>query len=269
MRVAGQFQPWLSLLVCCVLLVPPGSIADKKEVIRQAKESYYNLPSQGLLEVQIAVTPNWAAVLRRELKSDIPPDHPALKLLGGLHFWLSLDQKGTARISHQIDTAPANQKSMADFHQTVSGVEEMLSGFATSIGPYLFTSPFPEIDSEYQLEEMSEQYRLTYKQGQFDVVTIMKKNFTITYLQVTGSAFTGSVKPQFIRTARGLLISGYQSTYQAGSEKLTDLVSAQIEYKDVEGFQLPERILIDTTSKASNLEWELRFSDYQVKKRKP
>jgi hypothetical protein len=266
MRHAKPFQFWLAVLLNCTLLVPPGSAADKKDIIRQARQSYYNLPSQGLFEVQIAVTPNWTAFLHEELKSDIPPDHPALKFLNGLHFWLSLDQKGAAKISHQIDATPSSQQSLNGLNQTVSGVEQMLSGFAQSVSPFLFTSPFPEVESEYQLEEQGDQYRITYKEGDFNITTIMKKDFAITDLQVAGPAFTASGKPHFTKTDKGFLISGYESNYQFASGKESHL-AVQIEYNNVEGLQLPGKLLVDATANGSTHKWQLQFSDYQVKKR--
>jgi hypothetical protein len=268
MRRAKLFQFSLAVLLNCTLLVPPGSAADKKEIIRQARQSYYNLPRQGLFEVQVAVTPDWTAVLREELKSDVPPGHPALKLLNGLHFWLALDQKGAAKISHQIDATPASQESLNGLNQTVSGVEQMLSGYAQSVGPFLFTSPFPEVESEYQLEEQGDQYRITYKEGDFNVTTIMKKDFAITDLQVAGPAFTASVKPQFTKTDTGFLINSYQSDYQFAQGKESHL-AVRMEYNNVEGFQLPGKLLVDATANGRTHKWQLQFSDYQVKKRRP
>jgi hypothetical protein len=268
MRHAKLFQLLLALLLNCALLVPSGSAADKKEIIRQARQSYYNLPSQGLFEVQSTVTPNWNAFLHEELKSDIPPDHPALKLLNGLHFWLSLDQKGAAKISHQIDTTPASQESFNDLNQTISGVEQMLSGFAQSVSPFLFTSPFPEVESEYHLEEQGDQYRITYKEGDFNVTTTMKKDFAITDLLVTGPAFTASLKPQFTKTDKGFLINGYQGNYQFASGKESHL-AVQMEYNNIEGFQLPGKLLVDATADGRTHKWQLQFSGYQVKKRGP
>jgi len=269
MRKSRLSQLWLPVFFSCVVLGSPRNIGDKKELIRQARGSYYNLPGQGLFEAQSTVTPNWAAFLRKELKSDIPPDHPALKLLNGVHFWLSLDQKGAAKISHRIDATPANQKSIADLHQSVSGVEEMLDGFAKGVNPFLFTSPFPAVDSDYSLEEVDDQYRLIYKQGQFDTTTTMTKDFAIKEMDVAGPEFRGSMKPQFTKTDKGFLITAYDSTYQSASAKRPDWLSVQIDYAEVEGLQLPERVSMNTSSDAGTFKWELLFSAYQVKKRSP
>jgi hypothetical protein len=254
------------MLLVFGLLAPPGSGADKQEIIRQAKRAYYNLPSQGLIEMQSAVVPNWSAMLKEELKTDIPPDHPAFKILNGLHFWLSLDQKGSAKLSHQTDNTPTDQTSIENMNQTISGVEQVLSGFSQTVAPYLFTSPFPEIESAYELQEQGDQYRLSYKEGQFDILTIMKKDFAIVELKVSGPEFIASVKPELKGTPKGFLVTGYQATYQASSGTESYQLSVQIDYKEVEGFQVPNKLGVDATVNGAAHKMELQFTDYQIKK---
>jgi hypothetical protein len=266
MRRSRQFRIWLVLLLICGLLAPQGSAADKQEIIRQAKRAYYNLPSQGLIEMQSAVVPNWGAILKEELKTDVPPDHPAFKILNGLHFRLSLDEKGAAKLTHQTDNTPTDQASIENMNQTISGVEQVLSGFSQTVAPFLFTSPFPEVESAYELEEQGDQYRLSYKEGQFDVLTIMKKDFAIVEFKVSGPEFNASVKPQFKSTPKGFLVTGYQATYQASSGTESYQLSVQIDYQEVEGFQVPAKLGVDATVNAATHKMELQFTGYQIKK---
>ena len=44
------------------------------------------------MELQCSVTPDWAAIFSEELKSEIKPDNAALKLLNGIHFWVSVTE---------------------------------------------------------------------------------------------------------------------------------------------------------------------------------
>jgi hypothetical protein len=267
MRRSRQFKIWLVLLLICGLLAPPGSGTDKQEIIRQAKHAYYNLPSQGLLEMQSAVVPNWITTLKEELKTDIPPDHPALKILNGIHFWLSLDQKGAAKLTHQTDNTPADKASIEGMNQTISGVEQVLSGFSQTLAPFLFTSPFPEVESTYELQDQGEQYRLSYKEGQFDVVTIMKKDFAVVEMKVSGPELNASVKPELTSTPKGFLVTGYQATYQSGSGTESYQLSVRIDYKEVEGFQVPAKLGVDATVNGATHKMELQFTDYQIKKK--
>src|SRR5260370_20432013 len=259
-------QVLLVALLCGSSFAETGIGTDKREIVRAARQSYYNLPSQGLIEFQCSVTPNWTAILKEELKSDIPPDHPGLKLLNKVHFWLSLDQKGSAKLTHQSDYTHTDQKSIENLNQTISGVEEVLSGFSQTMAPFLFTSPFPEIAGTYELQEQGDQYRLSYREGQFDILTIMKKDFAIVELKASGPQIIASVKPQISGAQKGFLVTGYQATYQASSGTDSYQLSVQIDYKEVEGFQVPAKLQVDATASGANHKLELQFTDYQIKR---
>ena len=175
MRQSKIGQLLLVTLLCGCFFAARGTGTDKREILRAAQGSYYNLPSQGFIEFQCSAIPDWKAMLKEELKSDIPPDHPGLKLLSKVHFWLSLDEKGSAKLTHQSDYAPTDQKSIENLNQTISGMEEVLTGFSHTISPFLFTSPFPGIDGEYRLDEEQDGYKLSYREGRFDIETTMRK----------------------------------------------------------------------------------------------
>src|SRR5713226_2982660 len=259
------------LLVIALLygspFAPSGIGIDKREILRAAQQSYYNLPRQGFIEFQCSVIPDWMAILKEELKSEVPPDHPGLKVLNKIHFWLSWDQKGSPKLTHQSDYIPTDQKSMADLNQTISGMEETLTGFSHTISPFLFTSPFPQIDGDYKLEEKQDGYELSYREGRFDVETTMRKDFGIVQMKVAGPEFKGTIKPQLMKTDLGFLVTNYEGIYQPSSEKSAMRVSAQIDYKAVEGFQLPSNLKVDTAAAGGAHKIEFQFTDYQIKKR--
>jgi len=267
MKESRIYRFWLALLLVGSLLVSGGSAADKREIIRRAQGSYYNLPRQGCLEFQAAAVVNWSAILSAELKSDIAPDHPALKMLNGPHFWLALDEKGAAKVTHQKDVTPANEQSMENLNQTISGVEEVLSGFSQTMAPFLFTSPFPPVESDYDLEEEGDHYKISYREGGFEILNFMTRNLTITELRVSGPNLKASVKPHNTKTEKGYLVTGYEATYQSATGKDSYQVSVKIDYKEVDGLQLPGKLVVDATASGSSHRMELQFADYQVKKR--
>src|SRR4249919_1698851 len=96
-----------SLLISGLLaFAPAGSFeltAAQKDILQRTNKAYYNLPAEGLTEFQCAVVPDWSVTLKEELHQDFPPDHPAIKMLNEIHFWLALDQKGSAKLTHQMD----------------------------------------------------------------------------------------------------------------------------------------------------------------------
>ena len=110
MRRSKIVQLLLVTLLCGCFFAARGTGTDKREILRAAQQSYYNLPSQGFIEFQCSVIPDWMAILKEELKSEVPPDHPGLKVLNKIHFWLSWDQKGSPKLTHQSDYIPTDQK---------------------------------------------------------------------------------------------------------------------------------------------------------------
>jgi hypothetical protein len=267
MRNLKIAQALLVALFCGSSFTPRGISTDKQDILQAAQRSYYNLPRQGFIEFQCSVIPDWRAILKEELKSDIPADHPGVKLLSKIHFWLSLDEKGSAKLTHQSDYAPTDLKSIEGLNQTIGGMEEVLTGFSHTMSPFLFTSPFPKVDSDYKLDENQDGYQLSYREGRFDIQTTMRKDFGIIQTKVTSPELTGTVKPQLMKTDLGFLVIGYEGTYQPASESSTMRVSTQIDYKVVEGFQLPSELKIDTAASGSVHRIEVQFLDYQVKKR--
>jgi hypothetical protein len=95
----------------------------------------------------------------------------------------------------------------------------------------------------------------------------MRKDFGIVQMKVAGPEFAGTIKPQLVKTDLGFLLTSYEGIYQPSSEKSAMRVSAQIDYKAVEGFQLPSNLKVDTTAGSAVHRIEFQFTDYQVKKR--
>ncbi len=108
---------------------------------------------------------------------------------------------------------------------------------------------------------------MSYREGRFDVETTMRKDFGIVQMKVVGPEFTGTIKPQLVKTDLGFLVTSYEGTYQPPSESSTMRVSAQIDYKVVEGFQLPSNLKVDTAAAGGAHKIEFQFTDYQIKKR--
>ncbi len=146
-------------------------------------------------------------------------------------------------------------------------MEQAVSGFFETWSPFVLTSPFPELESEYQLEDLGKEYRLSYKEGSADVVTTMTKDLVITNLKVTTSTFDSVMKPQFAKSPGGFVLSGYDANYTPTSGPgLTHLI-VQIEYQEISGLQLPHKLNMDVVYDGTPSQMELVFSDYQVKRR--
>jgi hypothetical protein len=263
---------WLPVFLCCSVLgltLPFAygtGIPDKRDIVKQARAAYYSLRNRGLDEFQSSVQPNWRLVLKDQLAADPANAEKALTMLNGIHFVVSLGRDGAVKITHREDVAPVNEQAAEGFKQIFSGMEQAMSGFFDSWSPFMLTSPFPEVAGEYTLEELNDQYHLSYKDGPAAIATTMSKDLVISEIKVDSPEFKSVLKPQFTKSAQGFLLSGYEATYQGtGGGGASVQLNVRIENQPVSGLQLPRKLNLDGSYQGTPFQMELTFSDYQVK----
>ena len=270
MRKVSAVRLSVSLLICCWAFVPthsPGQvIANKQAILSQARQSYYNLHNEGLAAFQCSVTPNWEMLLQNQRKQDPAAVDAAVKTLNQLHFTASLAADNSVKLTHN-DLTGQSQQMMEALRQIYGGMEQMTSGFFDTWKLFMLRSPFPEVKSEYQLEALGPQFRLAYKDGTADVVTTMGRDLSITNLRVTTTDFDSSIQPTFTRTPKGLVLHAYDASYQSQKPEEATHLKVLIDYQEVQGFQMLEKLSLSGTYGGSAFAVELQFSDCHVSKR--
>jgi hypothetical protein len=253
------------LLVCGVAAAQSQKpVADRKKVIQEARQAYYNLRAAGLDEFRATIKPNWSLVLKDQLKANPVQGEAALKLLNGLHFSMLLDKDGKVTVTHHTDVEPANQQQRQGFDQIYSGLDQAITGFFTTWSVFMLSPPLPAIDSVYQVEDLGEQYRISYKDGESDVITTMGKDLIITEVKVNSKDFISSVRPQLTRTAKGFVLSGYSADYKPTSGAGVVKLDLKIQNQPVQGLQLPANLVLDSVLDGEPTHMELAFSEHQV-----
>jgi hypothetical protein len=175
-----------------------------------------------------------------------------------------MDASGNVKVDHSTDAPPPNEQVATGFNQIYSGMDQALSGFFQSWSPFVLTTPFPAVEGEYQLEDLGGEYKLSYKDGNADVVTRMNKDLLITAVTVNSPEFLSSVKPEFARTPKGFVLTGYSADYQPVSGKGVVQLNVQLEYNEVNGLQLPSRLKLDSVYDGAPTQMELAFAGYKV-----
>lgn len=242
-----------------------NKVAAQQEVVKRARQSYYSLRAAGLDEFQSTITPNWESVLRDQGISDPAQLQAALQLLSGLHFTMLLDHDGKVTVNHRTDVEPPNEQARQGFDQIYSGIDQAVSGFFATWSLFMLNSPFPASGSDFQLEDQGGQYRLSYKEGDSDVVTLMGKDLVISEIKVTSPQFLSIVKPQVHKSANGFVLDGYVGDYKPISGPGIVHLVVKIEHGPVNGLQLPLNLIADSTLDGTPTHMELAFSQYQVK----
>ena len=258
-----------ALFMACCLCAMSFSTAfavdlpNKKEIIARARQSYYNVRDQGLAGFRCEITPNWDSLLADTRKTDPASADRALKNLNQIHFSMTLATDNKVQITHTAPSAENAQQASA-LNQIFDGMQQMTSGFFDTANPFILSSPFPEVNSEYQLEEQGGQYRLSYKEGDADVVTLMNKGLVISSLNVTTPVFTSSIQPLFLENPKGLLLAGYTASYKSKTPGEDTDLSVQIIYQEIDGLQLPQKLNLAGTYGGSPFKVEVTFSGYQI-----
>jgi hypothetical protein len=258
----------LPLLMACCLVATAQSqtaVADSKKVIEDARHAYYSLRMAGLDEFRATVKPNWALVLKDQIKTDPVGAQAGLKLLNGIHFSMLLDRTDKVTVTHQTDTVPSNEQQRKGFDDIYSGMDQAINGFFTTWSLFMLNSPFPAPDSNYTLENLGTQYRLSYKDGAADVVTMMGKNLIITDIKVSSADFNSSVRPQFVHTPKGFVLTGYDADYKPTSGSGVVKLSLKIDHEPISGLQLPVNLVLDSVMDGAPTHMELAFSEHAVK----
>lgn len=248
MNKPGRRAPAVAASICLLLLAVATAQAadksDKKQVIQKARASYYSLQANGLVEFQCDLAPDWNALLQEQRKTNPNAVDQTVQLLGQLRFTVTLGTRGPAKITHTT-IAPANAEMTKALEQIYGGMEQMVTGFFDTWKPFMITSPLPEANSAYQLEEEPNQWSLSYKEGPADVATTMTKDLAISALKVTTAEFNSTLKPQFSASPKGLLLAGYQAEYYGKSPAETTKLNVRIGYQEVSGLQLPRTLGLD------------------------
>jgi len=240
---------------------------DKKELISQARSMHYSMRREGLDSFQANISVNWEVVLKGQASTPEQKTN-ALRMLNGLHFGQSFDAAGKSTITHRADVPAPNAGVQAGYDQIFSGMDQAITGFMDTYKLFMVTSPFPETNSAYTLEDASYGYRLTYKDGNSDVTTRMTKDYEILEMIVNSPEFDSSVRPSYVKMNNQFVMNGYEGDYRPAKTK-TGVVklAATIDHTVVDGIRLPSRLHIKSSIDDMGSESELNFSDYIVKKK--
>jgi hypothetical protein len=252
--------------MCLIFLAPPAvHAADKRDVIEKARASYYSLKSNGLIQFQCNLTPDWEALLKDTRKSDPDGTDRAVRTLKQLRFTVSLGTSGSAKVTHTTVT-PTNGQMAEGLNKVYGGMEQMVSGFFDTWSPFMVTSPLPAVDSNYVLDEKQGQWNLSYKEGTADVATTMSRDLAISALKVTTPEFNSTIQPQFSRSPKGFVLTGYQAEYFGKSPDEATKLNVRIAYQEVDGLQLPQTLSLDGSYGGSPFQVAVTFSGCRATK---
>lgn len=224
---------------------PTLGLAERKEILRKAKQSYYSLKTTGFAEFRFQAVPDWDSMYK-DLHTDAVANDQLLPILKKTHFMVVVGPDGASSVSHQSDDAPPSEEVAERIRKTTNGVDQVLTGFLHTWTGFSMAPLFPDIDSDYQVEDTGTEYRVSYKEGETDLVTTIGRDYAIKNIQVTASTMNIAMQPAWKTVKSGFLLTGYDATIKTDSGGLQTL-SVAIQYEELEGLNLPNAITAKVT----------------------
>jgi hypothetical protein len=253
----------VSSLICCLWLPSfafTQAVANRHDVVRKAAQAYYNLPKEGFVSFRCTLAPNYDALDPGLRQSNPAAADARLQTLSQLHVAVVVEADGKATVSHNDVAAPY-------LKDVVRNLDLMMTSFFQLWSPYVVESPFPAVDSEYQVEDLGSQYRLSYKEGLASVAMTLDKDSTVGAVMVTRPEVNSVTWPQFTKTPKGFLPVSLDNDVRIPSQGGAAHVRTVITYQEVAGLQLPKTIKNTVTSNGTSYESEVALTGCAATKR--
>lgn len=164
------------------------------------------------------------------------PDPQKIAQLEEVQYSISVNGDGTVIVKPfrsgggEIDPA---------LDQPVNGMKQMLQGFYTTWLPMVFANPFPDPEAPYSIKRDPERYRILSKDGETAAEIVVDKKYLATEMTVDTPQLKVKMMPTYLKTDEGLLLTSIDSELNGGQMK----VYVAIDYKAVQGYQLPDHVL--------------------------
>jgi hypothetical protein len=172
-----------------------------------------------------------------------------------------IDEQGSVKLT---PFWPAGSNVDSSLDQIITEGQQVVEGFFKSWIPMLVTGAFPaDQDQNYALSDQPDGYHLIQTVGDATVEMILSKEIVLTAMKVNSSTANVLMLPKYSKTEKGLFLTGVDTDINKG----TQIVNFQVQYKTVEGFQLPDKVYYQVTSPAYKTSFDLKFTQYQLTKR--
>jgi len=264
MKKQWRHSATIAYALVLLSITPTMWSADKKAVLLQTNQAYYNLKSNGMAEFSCQVSPDWDAGYK-EIKMDSVGRDQILPIAKQMKFLVAVGPSGAATVSHEIGQASPSDDVADRLQKMAGGIEQMIRGFFQTWSQMMVNPPLPGTAEEYQMEEKLDGYRFTAEATKIQVAVSVSRDLIVDSIYAKTPEFEGTVHPQFERTKGGLVLRSYDATYKTQSGNAQQL-SVNVQYQEIEGLKLPRTITLTMSLPQGHLEMPITLSECKVKK---
>jgi hypothetical protein len=224
-----------------------------RDVLSQARGAYYSLGRKEFKGFTATIEPNWEVILAQTAT-------PAnLKIFRDVRFSMVVDASGAVTVSHEVGPNAAKPELQPIVNQIHHDIQRLVTSFFNTWRIFVVSSPFPETGNQTQLKSSSKQYHVSYQTQSGEVTITMNSDFLIKEWNLSGPTVRRTVKPQFQKTVDGFLLTGYQTLFEPVGNGIKTTMDVDIEYQDVNGIKVPQKVRLNGIYGSEPVEAELAF----------
>lgn len=242
------------MLVLVLVLIVPASRGQQSStnptVISRARTTHYSLARKGFKGYTATIEPNWEVILAQTATSE------SLKVFRAVRFSMVVDGSGAVTVSHEVG---ANAPNAELVNRIRYDVQRLVTGFFNTWRIFVVSSPFPEPEQQIKLENSRKQHRASYTTQSGEVTIIMAADFSITEWNFSGPTVKRTIKPQFQKTADGLLLTDYKQLFEPIGNGIKTTLDFHIQYQDLNGMKVPQKVRLSGMHGSEPVEAELTF----------
>jgi hypothetical protein len=227
---------------------PRQQSTTNHDVITRARTTYYSLARKGFKGFSATVEPNWEVILAQTATS------ANLKVFRAVRFSMVVDENGAVTLSHEVGP---NAPSAEVVNKIRYDVQRLVTGFFNTWRIFVVSSVFPE--TQIKIENAGKQYRLLYTTPSGEVTIAMTDDLLIKEWNLSAPTVKRTVKPQFQKTAEGLLLTDYKQTFEPVGDGIKTTLDVHIQYQDLNGMKVPQKVRLSGVHGSEPVEAELAF----------
>ncbi len=225
-----------------------------QDLVRQSKDAYYNLARHGFKGFKATIEPNWEVILAHTAT----PEN--LEVFRAVRFAMVVDAKGAITIKHEVTAILTTPKMQLVVNQIHYHIQRLVAGFFSTWRMFMVDSPFPDTDTQIKVENVGNEYRLSYSTQSGEVtMMMMSSDLLITEWSLVNPRAMRTVKPHFQKTAEGFLLTGYKGDFEPITQGTKAALDFNIEYQDFNGMKLPHKVRLGGLYGSEPVEAELVF----------
>jgi hypothetical protein len=147
--------------------------------------------------------------------------------------------------------------------QMVGGIQQTITGFFQTWNSLVLSALLPApTDPDLIFSSDADGYHFGKKSQGTSVDLVVTKNALLTEMKVVTPSETVVLKPGYIATDKGLLLTSTSSDLNNGAQK----VDFQLQYQEVDGFEMPVMAAYQVTLPNQVVAIDLSLTDYKIVK---